>query len=308
MSYADRDGFIWLDGEVVPWREAKVHVLTHTLHYGLGVFEGIRAYVTDRGPAVFRLDDHLERLAQSMKILKMKIAFDEQTLRAASIDMLKRNNLQAAYIRPMSFYGSEGVGLHSKNLTTHTMIATWPWGEYLGDGAIENGIRVKTSSILRHHGSSVMVKAKCNGYYVNSMLALQEAQAAGYDEGLMLDHQGYVAEGSGENFFIVRSGKVITPPPGAILEGITRNTVLQLLQDAKIPCEQRYFTRDEVYIADEAFFTGTAAEITPIKSLDDRQIGMGKPGPITQCVQQLYFDCVNGKIPQYHEWLTFIEE
>ncbi len=306
MSYADRDGFIWLDGEVVPWREAKVHVLTHTLHYGMGVFEGIRAYVTDRGTAVFRLDTHLDRLAQSMKILNMPLPYDRPSLHAVCIDMLKQNDLKEAYIRPMCFYGSEGVGLHSKNLTTHVMVATWPWGEYLGDGAINNGIRIKTSSILRHHGSSVMLKAKCNGYYVNSMLALQEAQAAGYDEGLMLDHQGYVAEGSGENFFMIRDGVVITPPLSVILEGVTRDTILTLLREADIPCEQRFFTRDEIYIADEAFFTGTAAEVTPIQSLDDRKMGTGKPGPITRKVQQLFFDCVKGKLPQHHEWLTFI--
>lgn len=306
MSFAEQDGYIWLDGEVVPWREAKVHVLTHTLHYGLGVFEGIRAYKTEKGPAVFRLDKHIDRLFESMKILNMPQPYPKETIIQVCCDMIRKNNLTACYIRPLCFYGAEGIGLHCQNLTTHVMIATWKWGDYLGEGAVKNGIRIKTVTILRHHVSSVMIKAKCTGYYVNSMLALQEAQSAGYDEGLMLDHQGFVAEGSGENFFMIRDGIVYTPPLGTVLEGVTRDTVMTLLAEHNIPCVERLFTRDEIYVADEAFFTGTAAEVTPIISLDNRLIGSGTPGPITQKIQQWYFDSVAARSDHHPEWLTYI--
>ena len=307
MSFDDRDGYIWMDGEYVDWREAKVHVLTHTLHYGVGVFEGVRAYKTDQGPAIFRLDRHTERLLQSAKIMGMKIPFSSEVINQAQTEIITKNELQAAYLRPMAFYGSEAMGLHAKGLKVHLSIAAWEWGAYLGDDGLENGIRVKTSSYNRHHVNSTMAKAKTNGHYTNSIMALQEAESAGYDEALMLDTSGYVAEGSGENIFIIRRGKVYTPSLTSALEGITRDTIVELLQsDMNLDVIEKQITRDEVYTADEAFFTGTAAEVTPIKSLDEREIGAGTAGPITKEIQQRYFDVVNGKNKDRHDWLTFI--
>ncbi len=307
MSFDDRDGYIWMDGEFVDWREAKVHVLTHTLHYGVGVFEGVRAYKTDQGPAIFRLKRHTERLLQSAKIMGMKIPFSTELINQAQTEIVSKNELQSAYLRPMAFYGSEAMGLHAKGLKVHLSIAAWDWGAYLGDDALEHGIRVKTASFNRHHINSNMAKAKTNGHYTNSIMALQEAENAGYDEALMLDTSGYVAEGSGENIFIVRRGKVYTPSLTSALEGITRDTVVELLQsDMNLEVVEKQITRDEIYTADEAFFTGTAAEVTPIKSLDDREIGGGTAGQITKEIQQRYFDVVNGKNNDRLDWLTFI--
>ncbi|MBT8113840.1 MAG: branched-chain amino acid transaminase [Arenicella sp.] len=307
MSFSDRDGVIWLDGEFVDWREAKIHVLTHTLHYGVGVFEGVRAYATSQGPAIFRLDRHTERLFQSAKIMGMTLPFSDTELNQAQIDSISKNQLASGYLRPMAFYGSEGMGLHAKNLQVHVMVAAWEWGAYLGEDALENGIRVKTSSFSRHHVNSSMAKAKTNGHYTNSIMALQEAENAGYDEALMLDINGYVAEGSGENIFIVRRGKIYTPSLTSALEGITRDTVVELFKDdMHLEVIEKQITRDEVYTADEAFFTGTAAEVTPIKSLDDREIGDGSAGPITGEIQQRYFDVVNGRDKKRIDWLTFI--
>ncbi|MES1943267.1 branched-chain amino acid aminotransferase [Salinisphaera sp. PC39] len=305
-SMADRDGLIWLDGELVPWREAKVHVLTHTLHYGMGVFEGVRAYATERGPAIFRLEDHTRRLFRSAKILNMPMPFDAETLNEAQKTVIRENRLESAYIRPMCFYGSEGMGLHADSLKTHVMVAAWTWGSYLGEDNMTRGIRVKTSSYTRHHVNSAMCKAKANGHYFNSMMAVNEVSADGYDEALLLDTDGYVAEGSGENIFIMREGELLTPDLRSALDGITRRTILTYAEDLGIPCRERRLTRDDVYIADEAFFTGTAAEVMPIRELDNRPIGDGKPGPVTQQLQQRYFDQVTGKRDDHPEWLTFV--
>jgi len=306
MSFDDRDGYIWMDGEFVDWRDAKVHVLTHTLHYGVGVFEGVRAYATDKGPAIFRLKRHTERLLQSAKIMGMNIPFTAEEINTAQLECITKNKLESGYLRPMAFYGSEAMGLHAKGLKVHLMVAAWPWGTYLGDEALEKGIRVKTSSFNRHHVNSTMAKAKTNGHYTNSIMALQEAENAGYDEALMLDTNGYVAEGSGENIFIVRRGKVYTPSLTSALEGITRDTIVELLKDDMgMEVIEKQITRDEVYTADEAFFTGTAAEVTPINSLDDRIIGEGTRGAITQEIQTRYFDVVNGRDADRSAWLTW---
>ena len=309
MSFDDRDGYIWMDGEFVDWREAKIHVLTHTLHYGVGVFEGVRAYATDNGPAIFRLNRHTDRLLQSAKIMGMKIPYSADVISQAQIDAIAMNKLDSGYLRPMAYYGSEAMGLHAKGLKVHLSIAAWEWGVYLGDGALEKGIRVKTSSFNRHHVNSSMSKAKTNGHYTNSIMALQEAENAGYDEALMLDTNGYVAEGSGENIFIVRRGKVYTPSLTSALEGITRDTIAELLSaEMGLELIEKQITRDEIYTADEAFFTGTAAEVTPIRELDDREIGIGKAGPVTMEVQQRYFDVVNGKDPERSHWLTYVND
>jgi len=305
-SMADRDGLIWLDGELVDWREAKVHVLTHTLHYGMGAFEGVRAYDTSQGTAIFRLADHTRRLFRSAKILGMTIPFSEDELNAAQVAAVRENALDSAYIRPMIFYGSEGMGLHASQLQVHVMVAAWTWGSYLGDDNIVNGIRVKTSSFSRHHVNSAMTKAKANGPYFNSMLAVTEANNAGYDEALMLDCDGYVSEGSGENLFIVRDGVLYTPDLTSALDGITRRTILTYAQEMGIECREKRITRDEVYIADEAFLTGTAAEVTPMRELDDRSIGEGKRGPVTEALQSRYFDQVSGKRDDHGDWLTYV--
>jgi branched-chain amino acid aminotransferase len=306
MTMDDRDGQIWLDGEMVPWREAKVHVLTHTLHYGMGVFEGVRAYHTADGPAIFRLQDHTRRLFNSAHIMGMKIPFDQDTLNQVQRDVVRSNGLDSAYLRPMCFYGSEGMGLRADNLKTHVMVAAWEWGAYLGQAALEHGIRIKTSSFTRHHVNISMCKAKANGHYINSMLALQEALNDGYDEALLLDVEGFVAEGSGENIFIVRDGVLHTPELTSALDGITRQTLMTLAADEGIEVRERRITRDEVYIADEAFFTGSAAEVTPIRELDNRQIGSGSRGPITERLQTLYFDQVHGRRSEYPQWLTHV--
>jgi branched-chain amino acid aminotransferase len=304
----DKDGVIWLDGEWRDWREAKVHVLTHTLHYGMGVFEGTRAYETSEGTAIFRLQDHTDRLYRSAHILNMDIPFDKDTLNQVQREAVARNGLKTAYLRPMCFYGSEGMGLRADNLKVHVMVAAWSWGKYLGEEGIEKGIRIHTSSYQRNHVNSVMCKAKANGNYMNSILALQEALANGYDEALLLDHEGYVAEGSGENIFIVRRGKLFTPDLTSALEGITRETIFQLAQECDLQVVEKRITRDEVYVADEAFFTGTAAEVTPIRELDGRRIGNGGRGPITERLQTLYFDVVHGRSATHMDWLTMVQD
>jgi len=304
QTMADRDGLIWLDGEMVPWREAKVHVLTHTFHYGLGVFEGVRAYQTADGPAIFRLPEHTDRLFQSAHILGMKLPYDRKTLNRAQIEAVRENGLDSAYIRPMCFYGSEGMGLRADNLRVHCMVAAWEWGAYLGEEAMEKGIRIKVSSFTRHHVNITMCRAKANGNYINSMLALQEALECGYDEALLLDAEGFVMEGSGENIFIVRDGVLYTPDLTSALDGITRRTIMQLAREADIEVVEKRITRDEVYIADEAFFTGTAAEVTPIREVDNRTIGNGSRGPVTALLQKMYFDAVHGRSPVHHGWLT----
>ena len=306
MSMDDRDGVIWMDGEMVPWREAKVHVLTHTLHYGAGVFEGVRAYHTDQGAAIFRLHEHTDRLFRSAKILGMPMPFDKDTLNEAQLASVRDNNLDSAYIRPMCFYGSEGMGLRADNLKVHVMVAAWEWGSYLGAEGMEKGIRIKTSSFARHHVNVTMCRAKANGNYINSMLALQEALTDGYDEALLLDVDGSVAEGSGENIFIVRDGVIYTPQLTSALEGITRDTIFTLADELGLDICEKLITRDEVYIADEAFFTGTAAEVTPIRELDNKPIGDGRRGPITEKLQSLYFDVVHGRHEGHKDWLAYI--
>ena len=305
MSFSDRDGVIWMDGEMVPWREANVHVLTHTLHYGMGVFEGVRAYETAKGTAIFRLQDHTRRLFDSAKIMRMKIPFSQDVINQAQIDVVKGNKLTSAYLRPVCFYGSEGMGLRADNLSVRCAIAAWEWGAYLGAENLEKGIRIKTSSFTRHHVNISMCKAKANGQYINSMLALQEALSDGYDEALLLDNEGYVAEGSGENVFVVRNGVIYTPDLTSALDGITRNTIMNLAKEIGVDVIERRITRDEVYIADEAFFSGTAAEVTPIRELDNRPIGEGTRGPITEKLQAMYFDVVQGK-SSHDEWLSIV--
>ena len=304
MSMADRDGVIWLDGEMVPWREAKVHVLTHTLHYGMGVFEGERVYKTDKGSAIFRLQEHTDRLFRSAHIMGMNMPFDKDTINAATVAAVRDNKLESGYIRPMVFYGSEGMGLRADNLKSHVMVAAWHWGAYMGEENMRNGIKVRTSSYTRHHVNIMMTKSKTNANYVNSMMALQEAIACGCDEALMLDCEGYVSEGSAENFFMLRDGVIYTPELTSALDGITRNTVIQLAEELGYTVKEKRITRDEVYIADEAFFTGSAAEVTPIRELDGRSIGNGSRGPVTERLQSLYFDVVHGRHPDHQDWLT----
>jgi len=307
MGIENHDGVIWFDGKMVPWREAKVHVLTHTLHYGMGVFEGIRAYHAKSGTAIFRLQEHTRRLFDSAHILGISIPYDQQTINEACRAVVRDNGLDSAYIRPMCFYGAEGMGLRADNLRVHAMIAAWSWGAYLGAEGIEKGIRVRTSSYTRHHVNITMCKAKANGNYMNSMLALQEALACGYDEALLLDNEGYVTEGSGENIFIVRDGIIYTPDLTSALAGITRATIFTLAaEELGLTIREKRITRDEVYIADEAFFTGTAAEVTPIRELDNRAIGAGTRGPITERLQSLFFDVVHGRHTKHKDWLTFV--
>ncbi len=307
MTMDDRDGVIWMDGEYVAWRDAKVHVLTHTLHYGLGVFEGVRAYSTDKGTAIFRLKEHTDRLFRSAHIVGINIPFDKETLIEVQTAIVKKNELETAYIRPVVFYGSEGMGLRADNLSVHVAIASWEWGAYLGAENLERGIRIRTSSYTRHHVNAAMTKAKANGQYINSMLALQEALTCGYDEALMLDTEGHVAEGSGENFFMVNNGVIYTPELSSALAGITRETIMVLADELDIPVKEKRITRDEVYVADEAFFTGTAAEVPPIREHDNRAIGAGTRGPITEMLQKTYFDQVHGRRSAHPEWLTLVD-
>ena len=303
-TMADRDGLIWLDGEMVPWREAKTHVLTHTLHYGMGVFEGVRAYQTDQGTAIFRLKEHTDRLFNSAHIFGMPMPWDRETLMEVQRAVVRENHLASAYIRPLCFYGSEGMGIRADNLNVHCVVAAWEWGSYLGEDNMKNGIRIRVSSFTRHHVNVTMCRAKATGSYANSMLALQEAVRDGYDEALLLDASGYVMEGSGENVFIVRDGVVYTPDLTSALDGITRRTVMTLCAEEGLKVVEKRITRDEVYIADEAFFTGTAAEVTPIREVDGRVIGKGGRGPITERLQSLFFDQVQGRRTEHPEWLT----
>ena len=304
MSMSDRDGVIWYDGELVAWRDATTHVLTHTLHYGMGVFEGVRAYQTDQGTAIFRLAEHTARLFDSAHIMSMPMPFTREVINEAQRTVVRENGLPAAYIRPMVFYGSEGMGVRAGNLKVHVIVAAWEWGAYMGAAALEQGIKVRTSSYTRHHVNISMTRAKANGHYINSMLALQEALGAGAEEALLLDPEGYVAEGSGENFFLVKDGVIYTPELTACLNGITRKTVIAMAADLGIKVVEKRITRDEVYIADEAFFTGTAAEVTPIRELDMRQVGAGRRGPVTERLQTLYFETVHGRQSPYLHWLT----
>ncbi|WP_019883331.1 MULTISPECIES: branched-chain amino acid transaminase [unclassified Methylophilus] len=304
---ADRDGVIWYDGKMVNWRDATTHVLTHTLHYGMGVFEGVRAYKTDKGTAIFRLKEHTDRLFRSAHILGMKMPFDKETISEAQKAAVRENKLESAYLRPMAFYGAEAMGISAKTLSTHVIVGAWSWGAYMGEEAITKGIRVKTSSFARHHVNITMCKAKANGNYMNSILAHQEAAQDGYQEALLLDVDGFVAEGSGENIFIIRNGKLYTPDLTSALEGITRDTIIHLAKvELGLEVIEKRITRDEVYSADEAFFTGTAAEVTPIRELDNRAIGEGTRGPITEKLQSLYFDVVKGKNAKYAHWLTLV--
>lgn len=309
MDLSKLSGKIWLDGALVPWEEARVHVLTHTFHYGLGVFEGVRAYATDNlGTCIFRLKEHTDRLFRSAHILQMDMPFDKATLNAAQREVVKLNNLQEGYLRPMCFLGSEGMGLRADNLKTHVMIAAWPWPSYMDPEARDRGIRVRTSSYTRHHVNITMCKAKANGNYINSIMALREAINSGCEEALLLDNEGYVAEGSGENVFMVRDGVIYTPDLTSCLDGITRRTLFQIAADEGYEVKERRITRDEVYIADEAFFTGTAAEVVPIRELDSRVIGEGRRGPITERLQSIYFQSVRGQQQRYLDWLTPVND
>ena len=304
-SMADRDGKIWMDGQMVDWRDAKIHVLTHTLHYGCGAFEGVRAYNTVNGTAIFRLQEHTDRLVNSAKILRMQLPFTKDEVNQAQIDVVKANNLESCYLRPLTWIGSQKLGVSPKGNQIHLMVAAWAWGAYLGEEGMQRGIRVKTSSYTRHHVNITMTQAKAVSNYSNSILANMEALDDGYDEALLLDAAGFVSEGAGENIFVVKDGVVYTPDLSAgALNGITRNTVLHICKDLGLDLVQKRITRDEVYIADEAFFTGTAAEVTPIRELDRVQIGSGSRGPITEKIQSAFFDIVNGRNPKYAHWLT----
>jgi len=295
-----------MNGKMVEWDNANVHILTHTLHYGLGAFEGIRCYNTPKGPAIFKLKEHVARLFQSAHIFLLDIPYSEEAICQAIIDTVKINNLKECYIRPLVYIGYGAMGVNPKGNPIEVSIAVWPWGAYLGEEALEKGIRVKTSSFIRNHVNSNMSRGKICGYYVNSQLSKKEALSCGYDEGLMLDTEGYVSEGSGENIFIVRNGALKTTPLTSILEGITRDSVLTIAADLGITAKEERFTRDEVYISDEAFFTGTAAEMTPIRELDNRRIGEGHAGPVTKKLQAAFFDIVKGRNPKYYSWLTYV--
>ena len=295
---------IWMDGKFVDWDDAKVHVLTHTLHYGLGIFEGIRCYETGKGSAIFRLGEHVDRLFNSAHIFLMEIPYSKKEIKDAIIETVRVNKIKSCYIRPLVYIGYGAMGLYPKENPVSVSIAAWYWGTYLGDEGIEKGIRIRTSSFIKNHVNSNMTRGKVCGYYVNSQLAKKEAISSGYDEALLLDTEGYVSEGSGENIFIVRNSVLKTTPLTSILEGITRNSILQIAEDEGVKIKEERFTRDELYIADEAFFTGTAAEVTPIRELDGRAIGEGRPGNITKKLQSIFFDIVKGKNNKYKSWLT----
>jgi len=307
LSMDDRDGKIWFNGELVEWRSATTHVLTHTLHYGMGVFEGVRAYETPDGPAIFRLQDHTKRLFNSAKIVGMQLPFTEEQINRAHIDVVKANNLASCYFRPMAYYGSGKLGVAPKQDDVQVILAAWAWGAYLGEEGMRKGIRVRVSSFTRHHPNVTMIKAKANGNYMNSIMANTEATRDGYDEAILLDAQGYVAEGSGENIFTVRDGVLYTPALDVALDGITRRSVIAIASEMGLKVIEKRLTRDELYVADEVFFTGTAAEVTPIREIDGRQIGIGERGSITAEIQQRYFDIVQGKNPKYRDWLTYVK-
>ena len=304
MSMADRDGFIWMDGKLVPWRDATTHVLTHSLHYGLSVFEGVRAYKTAQGTAIFRLKEHTQRLINSAHIYMMKIPYSCEQLMEAQKEVVRANKLESCYLRPIAFYGSEKMGVSPRGAAVHVAIAAWPWGAYLGEEGLEKGIRVKTASFSRHHVNVTMPRAKLASTYANSILANLEATQDGYDEALLLDTMGFVAEGAGENIFVIKNGTIYEPQLTSGLAGITRETVIRMANDLGYQVVSKPITRDDIYIADEAFFTGTAAEVTPIRELDNRSIGEGKRGPITTKLQARFFDLVNGRLPEYADWLA----
>lgn len=303
----EKANWIWLDGDFIPWDQAQVHILTHTLHYGLGVFEGIRAYhCADGRTAIFRLTEHIQRLFDSAHILQMAIPYSPEEICEVCRELLRRNGQREAYLRPLVFLGEGVMGLNPQGSPVRVAVVSWVWGAYLGEEGLKNGIRVKTSSFTRHHVNVMMTKAKAVGNYVNSILAKREAIQAGYDEALLLDTEGYLAEGTGENIFLVKHGVLKTPPLGAILPGITRASVLSLAADLGIPAQEVRFTRDEFYLADEAFLTGTAAEITPVREADHRIIGAGRPGPMTRKLQEAFFAVVKGQDPRYQHWLSYI--
>ena len=304
MSMENRDGWIWMDGQWTPWRDARVHAMTHTLHYGLGCFEGIRAYATPSGPAIFRLDEHIERLFDSAKILGLDMPYDAPTLRQTSIDAIGKNGLESGYIRPLVFLGAEKAGIDPLGTEVHVMIAAWAWGAYLGDAGLDTGIRVKVASFARHHVNVQMCRAKSVSTYTNSILACREARQEGYDEALLLDTDGFVAEGPGENVFVVKRGKLYEPEITSALDGITRRTIHALAADAGLEIAARRITRDELYVADEVFFTGTAAEVTPVVEVDRRRVGSGTPGPITRELQRRFFATVRGEDTRHADWLT----
>jgi len=306
MSMADRDGFIWHDGKLVPWREATTHVLTHSLHYGLAVFEGLRAYKTEAGTAIFRLKEHTDRLFNSAHIYCMPMPYDRATLIEAQKEVVRANGLESCYIRPIAYFGSEKMGVSPKGAKTHVAIAAWPWGAYLGEEGLEQGIRVKTSSYARHHVNVSMCRAKYSGTYANSILANMEATEHGYDEALLLDVDGFIAEGAGENLFVIKDGAIFEPEIASALMGITRATIIELARELGYEVRAKRLTRDDLYIADEAFFTGTAAEVTPIREVDGRQIGTGRRGPITERIQRLFFDVVGGRAPAHTDWLAYV--
>jgi branched-chain amino acid aminotransferase len=304
---SDRDGFIWFNGKLVDWRDANIHVLTHSLHYGMAVFEGVRAYKTDQGPAIFRLDEHTKRWFNSAKIFQMEMPYSQEELMKAQLEVVKANQLESCYLRPIAWIGSEKLGISPKGNQILVSIAAWQWGAYLGEDGLNKGIRVKTSSFSRHHVNVSLVRAKASGYYINSILANQEVTAHGYDEALLLDTDGYVSEGSGENVFIVRDGIIYTPDLASCLAGITRESIIKIAHDLGFEVREKRITRDEMYCSDEAFFTGTAAEVTPIRELDDRIIGNGSRGPVTEKIQNVFFDIVKGKNDKYRSWLTYVK-
>ncbi|MCB1894654.1 MAG: branched-chain amino acid transaminase [Zoogloeaceae bacterium] len=306
MSMADRDGFIWYDGELVPWRDATTHVLSHSLHYGLSVFEGVRAYKTVKGTAIFRLAEHTQRWINSGRIYLMNLPYSKERLMEAQLEVVRANKLESCYLRPIAFYGSEKMGISTRGTTVHVAIAAWSWGAYLGEEGLQKGIRVKTSSFARHHVNVTMPRAKVATTYANSILANLEATQDGYDEALLLDTQGFVAEGAGENLFVIKDGMIYEPEIASALTGITRDSVIQIAREFGLEVRPRRLTRDDIYIADEAFFTGTAAEVTPIRELDNRVIGSGSRGPITEKIQARFFDVVNGRAPEFEHWLSFI--
>lgn len=307
QTMADRDGVIWFDGKMVDWRDAKIHVLTHTLHYGMGVFEGLRAYRTEQGAAIFRLQAHTDRLFESAAIMNMEMPFDKETLNKAQMAAVAENHLESAYVRPMCFYGSEGMGLRADNLKVHVMIAAWEWGAYLGQESLDNGIRIRKSSFMKNDSHPSMYLAKANGNYINSMLALDEALSKGYDEALLLDSKGNVAEGSGENIFMINDGVLYTPTLVASLNGITRNTIMTLAKETGHDVVETTIKIEQLYAADEVFFTGSAAEVTPIREIDDISIGNGSRGPITEKLQTMYFDLVHGRLDTHKDWLTLVK-
>lgn len=306
MSMADRDGYIWYDGKMVPWREATTHVLTHSLHYGLAVFEGVRAYNTEIGTAIFRLEEHTDRLFNSAHIYMMKMPYSREELMEAQLEVVRANKLESCYIRPIAFFGSEKMGISTRGASVHVSIAAWPWGAYLGEDGLKRGIRVKTSSYSRHHVNVSMCRAKYSGTYANSILANMEATEHGYDEALLLDVDGFVAEGAGENLFVIKDNRIYEPEIASALVGITRASVIEIAAELGYQVVSKRLTRDDIYTADEAFFTGTAAEVTPIRELDGRIIGAGSRGPITEKIQTRFFDVVNGRAPEYHRWLSRI--